>query len=187
MPGHEIASVLTCKLCSEKIAGPGLVIGPGQASGRVAKFMESLTTHLASKHAQEFEALQQQALEFFGLNCVMQYVTQDDRVKYQRDWLRWKIHQVTLNARYTDEALQNLAAQFSGIIYSELTPLIVDAVYASGVFPSENVPKVFERAGENSRALIGAKLLEIVTIIRNELQEPTEPKAPAGFSVIKTG
>lgn len=181
---HEVASVLTCKLCTEKIAGPGLVVGPGQASGRVAKFMESLTTHLAQRHAKEFEALQQQVLEFFGLNCVMQYVTQDDRVKYQRDWLRWKIHQVTLNARYSDDALQNLSAQFAGIIYSELTPLLMDAVMNSG---GNNMATVLERAGENCRALIGAKLTEITTIIRNELQEPTEPKLPAGVSVIKVG
>lgn len=181
---HEIASVLTCKLCSTKIAGPGLVIGPGQAAGRVAKFMDSLTTHLASAHAKEFEALQQQALEFFGLNCVMQYVTQDDRVKYQRDWLRWKIHQVTLNARYTDEALAKLSAQFAGIIYEELTGLLRGTVSS---IPPQYLEVFLERSGENGRALIGGKLTEITTIIRNELQEPTEPKAPAGISVVKVG
>lgn len=181
---HEIASVLTCKLCAQKIAGPGLVIGPGQASGRVAQFMESLTTHLAQKHAKEFEVLQQQALEFFGLNCVMQYVTQDDRVKYQRDWLRWKIHQVTLNARYTDDALGQMAAHFAGSIYDEITAALLVILENA---PSVNLRGTFDRAGENVRAAIGAKLMEIVTIIRNELQEPTEPKAPAGISVVKVG
>jgi len=181
---HEIASVLTCKLCTHKIAGPaGLVIGPGQSS-RVGQFMESLTAHLAQAHPKQFEVLQQKALEFFGLNCIMQYVTQDDRVRYQRDWLRWQIHQVTLNARYTDEKLGLMAAHFAGEMVDETIEALMHAMQAAD---SGNLRNVFGRAGVNIKAGVGAKLVEIVTTIRNELQEPTEPQPPASVSVVKVG
>lgn len=181
---HEIASVITCTLCTQKIAGPGLVIGAGQPAGRVQLFMESLTEHLAKAHAKEFEAIQQKVLEFFGLNCVMQYVTQDERVQYQRFWLRWRIHQHTLNARYSDEKIGKMSAELAGILYDEITAALLVILENA---PATNLRGTFDRAGENVRAAIGARIVEIVTIVRNELQEPTEPKPPAGISVVKAG
>jgi len=176
---HEIASVLTCKLCNEKIAGPGLIVGPGQASGRVAQFMEKLTAHLGARHPKELGALHQKALEFFGLNCVMQYVTQDDRVKYQREFLRWSIHQVTLDARYSNEQLDDAAAS-----HAEACTLAV----VNGLAPALGIPEErLTRAMENVRPQIAALFLEPIKIMREKLQEPEPPPMPAGVSVVKVG
>jgi hypothetical protein len=180
---HEIASVLRCSLCSHMIAGPaGLVIGPGQAN-RVGQFMESLTEHLLKAHPNEFEVLQQKALEFFGLNCLMQYTTQDEAIRYQRNWLRWQIHQVTLNARFNDETLRTKSAEFAGALVDEVISGLLDAFGVEGQAPIRR--EAAQRAGVNIKAAIGGKVLELVTMIRDELQEPAEPQPPASVRVLK--
>lgn len=168
---HEIATVLRCKLCPpnavKSIAGPSLILGPGQ-SNRVGAFMQSLAQHLAQDHAQQHEFLQQKALEFMGLQTMMQYTTTDPNMLFSRDWLRWQIHQATLNARIPDDKLQAKSAEFA----REIVKLIETDVF--GWISAAQRSKVYDNREVIERTT--RKVVELVTAIRNELQEPTEPR-----------
>jgi hypothetical protein len=162
---HEIASVVTCRLCGRTIAGPSLILGPGQ-SNRVGVFMQSIAGHIAQFHVKEHKLLEQQALEFMGLLMVMQYTTKDEGFKFQRNWLRWRIHQTTLNARFPDEKIEEKSEEFA--------KSIVELVAAD----------VLNGATAHTQANVAARVKELVTMIRDELQEPVEPKPPASVSVL---
>lgn len=169
---HEIASILTCKLCSKKMAGPSLIIGPGQ-NGRVGQFMQQLAAHIMKDHPREYAYLEQKHLEFNGLQMLMQYTTTDSSLRFQRDWLRWQIHQQTLNARIPDEKIEEQSRQ--------LAETIVDLVLAyeasARLAASTSRPgKPYEFDPAPARKYAAEKIAEVVKVLRDALQEPTEPR-----------
>jgi hypothetical protein len=160
---HEVFHAAKCRLCSKSIAGPSLILGPHQHS-RVGVFMQSLVEHIERDHPKEFAYLEQKHLEFKGLLIVMQYTTTDLGMKYSREWLRWQIHQQTLNSRIPDEKLTPKCAEFSRDI--------VDEIFGGQAFVTAD-----------QQAQLTKRITDLVRAIRDELQEPTEPKPPAGIAV----
>jgi hypothetical protein len=161
---HEIASVMTCKLCFKKLAGPALIVGPGQ-SGRVGEFLQKVAAHIMQAHPQEYKYLEQKHLEFNGLQMLMQYTTNDPSLRFQRDWLRWQIHQQTLNARIPDEKIEEQSRQ--------LAVSIVDAVLAD-FCDRARTHTAYE--SNSAKKYAAEKIAEVIRVLRDSLQEPTEPK-----------
>lgn len=170
---HEIATVLRCKLCppsrQKMIAGPSLVLGPGAPTNRVGEFVKSLTDHIATEHPQTHEFLQQKMLEFFGLQCLMQYSTADDGIKYSRNILRWNIHQATLDVRIPDDKLETKSAEFARTIVE----MVVDQLGIVQTTPYDLAP-ILDSVTE--------KVTEVFRGIRDVLQEPNPPARPSSLN-----
>lgn len=132
--------------------------------------MQSLATHIAQAHPQQHEYLQQKALEFMGLQTVMQYATTDANIQHSRNWLRWQIHQATIDARIPDDKIETQSRDFA----RELVASIVDEV--SAYFMAAQRPALFNST--HAVEATAAKVERLVRGVRDVLQEPTEPKPP---------
>ena len=79
------------------------------------------------KHREQAEEILTQGAEYQGALFMANFQTEDPGLKEQLDLLRWKVHQTTLAARYTDEMID----QWVGQIVPQLVTLVEMADTAS--------------------------------------------------------
>jgi hypothetical protein len=161
----ELAGITTCNLphpknpgqvCGQRFAGPQhLIIGEG-APGRMKALLEKLVMHLHTQHPEYFAQVMIQGEEYKGLLWVMAFQTSDPELQQQRDYLRWSIHQRTLNASITDDKLKD------GV--GEIVSLIMENI--------EFCPR--DQLRQQIRGVIEKEL----RAIRDALQEPVAPPNP---------
>lgn len=126
----ELAMIARCMICNAPFAGPKFVkIGMGLdvKNNRIAVFTEKLTRHMFEKHREKAEEILTQGAEYQGALFMANFLTEDPGLKEQLDLLRWKVHQTTLAARYTDEMID----QWVGQIVPQLVTLVEMADTAS--------------------------------------------------------
>jgi hypothetical protein len=165
----ELAGITTCNLphpknpgqvCGQRFAGPQhLIIGEG-APGRMKTLLEKLVMHLHTQHPEYFAQVMIQGEEYKGLLWVMAFQTSDPELQQQRDYLRWSIHQRTLNASLSDEKLRGAVDQIANNIWHEL--------------------QFWLQSGQkgNLLASISRILTPELQAIRDALQEPVAPPNP---------
>src|ERR1043166_4974421 len=104
---HEIAQISRCRMCDEKFTGPPLVLVVGEtAPARLARYIDTLTRHIAECHADVFTRAQVTAAELQGVLILGCYKTEDPQVNEQRDYLRWSVHQQTRAIEVTDARIE---------------------------------------------------------------------------------
>jgi len=183
---HEIASACKCKLCGETIIGQaGLILDAGlagldPANQRTAQFTLRLADHVIRKHPHENKALETKALEFLGMLRLANYATSDRGILEQRDFLRWTVHQATLNGRLSDEKLTTAAVDFAG--------KVVDLCVASLILQVP-APEHVERVSVSLKAQAAETLAEILNGLREIIEEPGryQVTAPAALAVPQDG
>ncbi len=110
----ELAMIARCMICHAPFAGPKFVkIGMGLdvKNNRLAVFTEKLTRHIFEKHPEAAREILTEGAEFQGALFLSHFQTEDENLKEQMDFLRWKIHQKTLAARYSDAMIEQWVGQ----------------------------------------------------------------------------
>ena len=169
---HEIASIVRCKvntlgtICGKSFTAPAaLIIQPGQqTNGRVPQFMASLAEHIITGHPRLNKHLEARALEFMGMLRLQNFILSNDpELTRQRDYLRWSVHQATLNAQFSDERIEEFCEMIAERCAEIMTRPDID--------PAERVPMI--------KGLLGDVLLGM----RDQLQEPGKHQTPAILEV----
>ena len=110
----ELAMIARCMICNAPFAGPKfvqIVMGLDVKNNRIAVYTEKLTRHMFEKHRERAEEILTQGAEYQGALFMANFQTEDRGLKEQLDLLRWKVHQTTLAARYTDEMIDQWVGQ----------------------------------------------------------------------------
>ena len=102
-----LTDITECRLCGATFTGPRIAI-VGRPDARIQALLESLGSHLNLKHPQQAQAMNINGAAYMGLLFMMHFKSTDAELNSQRDILRWQIHQMTLNARFSDESLKTL-------------------------------------------------------------------------------
>jgi hypothetical protein len=132
-----------------------IVIG-ANPNARLEKYVRAISEHFINDHAEHDRALQIKALEFLGMLRLRNYKTIDPGLVEQRDFLRWTIHQATLNASISDETIKAEGAKFANKLIDEICAQC----------------GIKEPPGLAQRGMVARDLIELLTGFRNELQEP---------------
>jgi hypothetical protein len=111
-------------------------------------------------HRQYFESVILEAQQYQGLLFMMPFQTTDEEFQQQRDYLRWSVHQQTLNARLTDEKLGLAAAHVARAALQELGDRLPDGY------------------GNDFELIISRHFEIALRETRNALQEPLPPPNP---------
>jgi hypothetical protein len=101
----EMAMTARCGICGRLFAGPQLVLlgkGVDAPNNRLMQFVQKLTAHLVENHKKETEQIFLATNEYQGMLFLSHYQTESAALKTQLDMCRWKVHQGTLAARFTD-------------------------------------------------------------------------------------
>jgi hypothetical protein len=143
---------VACKLCRKVFLPPvALRVIPGAGDQtRLINFVQDLDTHLAKEHPEEYGLCEIQAMQFQGLAKLTNFMIADGEVRDQNEFLRWSIHQLTLNVRYSDDDLTVISERLSALVAADF-----------------NNPAL-EKPAADAAAKIRAVLLEM----RTQLEEP---------------
>jgi hypothetical protein len=101
----SIVAHSTCRLCGKTFLPPADPIVLNDPTPAWAKFVGTLTTHLAQKHKRELQTAQIQAGEYAGVLSLLNFDTPDAEMQKHFDYVRWKVHNVTTRARVSDERI----------------------------------------------------------------------------------
>jgi hypothetical protein len=78
-------------------------MGMDAKNNRLAQFVEKLTKHMTTEHKTETQQILIDGAEFQGCMFLSNFKTDDPNLKEQLDLVRWKVHQKTLAARFSDD------------------------------------------------------------------------------------
>ncbi len=151
-----------CKLCKRVFQAPvALRVIPGAGDNtRLVNFIADLDTHLMKEHPDQANLCDLQAMQFVGLARLTYYTINDPEVADQNNFLRWSIHQATLNAKYTDTDLEAIAARLAGIL--------VDDALEPELPPDGRAVTITEQL----KVLAAGKIRTVLMEMRQQLQEP---------------
>ncbi len=110
----EIAMIARCAICQKPFAGPKFAqigLGLSAANNRIAVFVEKMTRHIAEEHKEKVREILEEGEEYKGALFLSNFQTEDPNLKEQLDLVRWKVHQKTLAARYTDQMIEQWVGQ----------------------------------------------------------------------------
>lgn len=165
---HEIAGITECLLCGRRFAGPQAIV-LGQS--RTISLLEKLALHIQQAHSDQYKAIDVLKDQYGGMLNMLNFKTSDPNMKTEVDRLRWAIHQQTIAARIHNEAIANmshdLALTVVEVAFSEFNREAV--ARESGTLESLGsalTPKLVE--------LVKAKLSEVLTDMRDVMQEPNK-------------
>jgi hypothetical protein len=154
----ELADITTCVHCGQKFTHPRITI-IGAPKARLDNYMAGLAKHLVEKHPEIGEQMVPLGSTFMELLFLRNFKTTDPELNEQQDRVRWQIHQQTLKARYPDE---NLIAQCR-----YLSQRLVDTMAEL-----DNEAPGMVAHGDLVRSAYECILIEVVTAIRDALEEP---------------
>ena len=126
---------IMCTLCGKKFYGPTAALGTalllGETSPKAARLIQELAGHVGTKHKKEFRLYTQQQAEYFGLQILRVYVSNDEAFQKSIDELRWKIHNATRRVVVTDERIkERVAKRFEAMVnaLAGVTPEEIEAL-----------------------------------------------------------
>jgi hypothetical protein len=171
----SIVGINTCKICRKTFSGPrALFINPTNptATSPAAQASVDLMEHVMREHPAIDRDMQTQSAQFLGVLRLMAFTLFDKAVAKQRDYLRWYVHQSTLNAQISDAKLEKRAEQ--------LAELALDVVDSSLLYVKAHSSG---EVASDARAKLKARIAEGIAIaiseLRAELQEPGKyPNGP---------
>ena len=160
----QIAGITTCRHCQKNFVGPAgmLITTDGRNADRVTQLVKALLEHLTKEHPNELMQANIAAMQFNSLQIMLNFSTTDQAFNEARNMLRWEVHQRTLSASFSDEALKK-GAQAAAL---EIASRSQDAGPESEHHAS-------------LEALIAEVIERELRAVRNALQEPEPPKPAA--------
>jgi len=179
MKPPQLTALATCKLCGRAFSGPRAIVLTGEpnlsAATRIAQYGAQLKQHIEDTHPEDWQQIQLASWEYQGLLMYSMFETTDQALKKQQDLCRWHIHQRTLTASISDDAIKEKAR--------ELAAAAVDLSKANLLLePTEpaHVAVVTPKLIEAIAAALEPSLREL----RDKLQEPN--RYPAAKVLLHT-
>lgn len=157
----HLGELTVCKHCGEKFTGPRIEV-IGQPEARLQAYLQILSKHFYEKHPQQAQMMDIHTAIYSGLLFLMNFKTTDKDLNEKRDQLRWTIHQQTLNARFSNESLNQQCQQ--------LAIKLGRHAAAGDVAQAEDMAQFFKPI-----------ILEVFTGMRDVLEEPGKyaPEQPS--------
>jgi hypothetical protein len=108
--GGGVLTETACRHCEKKFYGPTTILRVGEeAPARFYKYLAEINNHIAKRHPDIFQAAYIRGTELQGMLVMQNYESSDPEVIDQRNYYRWKVHQVTLNAKIDDATIARKA------------------------------------------------------------------------------
>jgi hypothetical protein len=167
---HEIAGLTSCLICGRRFAGPqAIVIG----TTRAVSLLEKLAQHLETAHPDQSQAIALLSLQYVGLLRMMNFKTTDPALKIEVDKLRWAINQQTIAARISDETIRSKTDELArSIIEATMKELLSE--FQSALDEKKPIMDSAERLTGALLLNVQAKLYEVITAMRDVMQEPNK-------------
>ena len=147
----ELAMTVKCTHCHRIFAGPSMLIVGRKLdahNNRIAQFVQKLTEHMFTEHRQEAQQVLLEGNEYQGMLILSNFTTEDKSMKEQFDVVRWKVHQKTLQARFTDADIESWVGQV--------------------------LPELMSLAQMNDKGTLQRNLVGMLQSIRDRLEEPNK-------------
>lgn len=156
----SIHRIVRCNICGKQFTAPAaLIINPNAPmQGRMSQFLGGLITHIVDGHPNHAKAMDIKAGEFLGMLRLQNFHIEDEAIREQRDYLRWSVHQATLNAHFSDEKVEASCEMFAA--------RCAEIMRDPNIAEAERVPII--------KGLMGDIMLDL----RNLLEEPGRYCAP---------
>lgn len=149
----ELAEINKCKLCGKSFAGPRIAI-VGNPGARAQALVSKLVEHIGREHPQQMQAIAMDGAAYMGARYLMCFESTDTELLQQKDFVRWQVHQQTLNVRVRDENIKEQCEALADILLHQ-------------VFGGAALDNLVAE-----RAAVAALLVETITGLRDELEEP---------------
>lgn len=162
MPQHELVVPVQCSQCGERFYGPiealGIADDPRnvRVTPRFEKFLSDTFNHIKDKHPEHFEQCINRREELMGWGMLSLFIaTNNQRVERQRDYYRWRLHQMTLSP---------IAHELEGDAIEQRAKLSA-AEFIAAEFTTERLEKIFAHADMSKFEGIDKLKTEIIAFV----------------------
>lgn len=155
----EIATISRCRLCKTAFAGPSVAIVGQGPHGRLIQYMAKLSDHFTERHPNESQAVDLRTLEYRTMLRLANYDLQDAELADQRNFVRWRTRQATIDGTLPDAAIEQNAEQLA-VSLMEILESVTEPGYPAYAL-SKPVKEAFKK-----------KLLTVLTEMRDHYEEP---------------
>jgi hypothetical protein len=171
MPDQTVlAGITKCRLCPREFHGPKSQVIGGPA---MIGLMTQLVDHMSTAHPEQEKAIAVLTLQYRGYLRLLNYRTDDEQLRGEIDKLRWAIHTQTAPGRISDENIKALC----GALAVELNDQYYGALQMFADYAKVEIPDFMEGIRKGTREMLEARLIEVLTKLRNDIAEPDKYKA----------